>query len=101
MPSSAHVAVTTTKGSALPIGRQSRIKEDTVPRSGTALFAICILLWISFIGARRIARQVAIPFVVRRSPARCTLDPTGTSAVVVTCPSGKVSHTATAQLTVN
>jgi hypothetical protein len=56
MPSSAHVAVTTTKGSALPIGRQSRIKEDTVPRSGTALFAICILLWISFIGARRIAR---------------------------------------------
>lgn len=56
MPSSAQVAVTITKGSALPIWRQSRIKEDRVPHSGTALFAVCILLGISFIGARRIAR---------------------------------------------
>ena len=56
MPSSAKVAVTTTKGSALPIWRQSRLKENRIPRSGTALFAICILLWISFIGARRVAR---------------------------------------------
>ena len=100
MPSSAKVVVTTTKGSALPIWRQSRIKENRIPRSGTALFAICILLGISFIGARRIARG-RLQFLLPAAAVRCTLTPGGTSAIVVTCTSGNASHAATAQLTVN
>lgn len=99
MPSSAQVAETTTKGSALPIlaAIANQGKQDSTERYRSFRDLHSPL-------DRRTshcARQVAIPLAGRRSPARRTLTPAGTSAIVVTCTSGKVSHAATAQLILN
>jgi subtilisin family serine protease len=121
--SSDQVVVTTTKGSALPISPQSRIKEKMIPWSDTVLLAICILLWIGFTGTRRnwrVRLQFLLPAAATLLAVLCSscgggsssigtgppipppgAPPAGTSTIVVTGTSGNVSHAATAQLTVN
>ena len=108
--SNAQVVVTTTKGSALLIWPQPRIKERTIPWAVDRLDR----------DLSQLARQVAIFLAGCRNPSRSTRffvwrrqlvgrtrtasawsDPAGTSALVVKGASGNVSHAAAAQLTVN